>query len=274
MTVAPRSELELFRALATSGVAEDFEEFSSRLRRCTQWVLNRLAGGQNLWGEVDEIVGEARLRLEALRDRGFSGGAPEFKSYLYKVVVSVCWETARRRRWIESLDAPVVLPDGEESSLRDVVDGMVAPALAADLDAAHTEEAVRLRDAMERLDPRCRTLLHRFHVEELSIKELAERESIRPNAIEVALTRCRARLYATLLSVYFDAGDHGWRRRVTETARRLTGPAGRMFSAWWNENRSVTDVSKELGVAPAEGRRLLTQAKHEVWRALQESPGR
>ena len=270
-----RTELELFRALETAGAtAEDFEEFSDRLRRCTQWVLNRMTGGHALWGEVEDIVGEARLRLEALRERGFSGGAPEFKSYLYKVVVSVCVEAAKRRRWTQSLDAPVGLPDGEEKPLRDVVDGMIAPALGADLEVAQTEEAGRVRAALARLDARCRTLLQQFHVEETPIKEIARRAGTRANTVEVALTRCRARLYAAFLSLYLEGADHAWRPRVTEMARRVSGQAGRMFTAWWTENRSVTDVSKELGVSPAEGRRLLTQAKLEVWRALQESPAR
>lgn len=272
MRAARRDELELFRALATAGVAADFEEFSDRLRRCTHWVLNRMAGGSALSGDVDDIVDEARVRLERLRDRGFAGGAQEFKSYLYKVVVSVCIDAAKRRRWTDSLDAPVALPDGDEKPLRDVVDGLIAPVLGADLGAAQTEEAVRLRDALAGLDARCRGLLHAFHVEEQPIKEIATREGTRPNVVEVALTRCRSKLYAAFLAMYAGGGDPQWRTRVGDAARRLTGPAGRMFTAWWTENRSVTDVSKELGVTAAEGRRLLSHAKREVWWTLQEVP--
>jgi RNA polymerase sigma factor (sigma-70 family) len=274
MTTRSPTELELFRALATTGSAAEFEEFSSRLRRCTQWVLNRMGGGNALWGDVEDLVDEARLRLEGLRDRGFTGSAPEFKSYLYKVVVSVCVEAAKRRRWTQSLDAPIGLPDGEEKPLRDVVDGMIAPVLGADLVVAQGEEATRVRAALERLDPRCRQLLQQFHIDDAPIGEIARREGARPNTIEVALTRCRARLYAAFLALYMDADDPAWRARVSETARRLAGPTRRMFVAWWDENRSVTDVSKELGVSPAEGRRLLAQAKLEVWQALQEAPAR
>jgi hypothetical protein len=151
---------------------------------------------------------------------------------------------------------------------------MISPALGADLAAAQGEEALRVRAALGRLDPRCRSILEQFHVEELPITEIARREGTRANAVEVALTRCRARLYAAFLALYMDDGDLAWRKRVSETARGLMGEAGRVFNAWWAENRSVTDVSKELGVSPAEGRRLLTQAKLAVWRALQEVPTR
>jgi RNA polymerase sigma factor (sigma-70 family) len=274
MTEPRRTELELFRAFEDDGAMAAFEEFSSRLRRCTQWVLNQMAGGRALWGEVEDIVGEVRFRLEQLRARGFEGGAPEFKSYLYKVVVSVCVDAAKRRRWTESLDAPVSLPDGEEKPLREIVDGMVSPALGADLELAQTEEARSLHEAFRRLDPRCQRLLRQFHIEEMPIKELARRDGTRVNTIEVALTRCRARLYAAFLSIYVDSADREWRRRITEAADRLAGQTKRMFRAWWVENRSVTDVSKELGVTAAEGRRLLAQAKVEVWRALQEMPAR
>ena len=174
-----RSELELFRALASDGNAVDLAELTDRLRRCAHWVLNRMTGGSALWGEAEEIVDEARLRLEQLRERGFNGGAREFKTYLYKVVGSVCAEARNQRRGIASLDAPVTLPDGEERPLGEVVQSMVDPALSAEARLERAEEGHSARRALERLDARCRTLLHRFHVEEVPIKELARQEGDR-----------------------------------------------------------------------------------------------
>ena len=37
-----------------------------------------------------------------------------------------------------------------------------------------------------------------------------------------------------------------------------------------SENRSVLAISRELGMAPAETRRILSAAKVEVWRLLSE----
>lgn len=266
-----RTEIELFRALERDGNVADLAELTDRLRRCAHWVLNRMTGGSALWGEVEEIVDEARLRLEQLRSRGFSGGAREFKSYLYKVIVSVCVEARNHRRWITSLDAPVSLPDGEERPLGEIVQAMVDPALAADVRLERAEEGGWARRALERLDARCRTLLQRFHVEQVPIKELARQEGARLNTIEVALTRCRNRLYAAFLALYVDASDPSWRERVARAADRLSGQLGRVFKAWWTENRSVIDISKEVGMPPLDTKRLLGEAKFEVWRLLAEA---
>ena len=274
MTQDRRTELELFQALGISGNTDDFSEFNDRLQRCAWWVLNRRAWGKTLWGEVEEIVGAVRVRLEGLRVRGFNGNAPQFKSYLYQVVASVCIDAAKRRHWTDSLDSPVVMSDGEEKPLRDVAEGLVSPALGADAALAETEEGRRVQAALARLDPRCQALLREFHVRETSIKDLAEQEGARVNTIEVALTRCRARLYAVFLSSYVDAGDGEWRARVSAAGRRLSGQLARMFSAWWDDNRSVSDVSKELGVSPVDGKALLARAKREVWRFLQEGGAR
>ena len=265
---ARRSELELFRAVGGAGNPADLAELSDRLRRCVHWVLRRMAGGHTVAGEAEDIVSDALLRLEQLRERGFSGGDREFRSYLYKVVVSACVETMNHGRWTASLDAPVTLPDGEEKPLGEVVKGMVDPLLSADQALAQEEDAHRIRRALEKLDTRCRELLRRFHLEGVPIKELTR--GTRLNTIEVALTRCRQRLYAAFLSLYVESGDAGWRAQVAEAAARLSGELAKVFTAWWVENRSVLNISRELGLAPLETKALLGRAKLEVWRLLSE----
>jgi len=269
---ARRSELELFRAVASAANPGDLAEFADRLRRCAHWVLRRMAGGHTVTGEADDIVSDALLRLEQLRERGFSGGEREFRSYLYKVVVSACVEAMNHRRWAVSLDAPVTLPDGEERPLGEIVKGMVDPLLGPDHALAQEEEGQRIRRALDRLDARCRELLRRFHMEGTPIRELAR--GTRINTVEVTLTRCRQRLYAAFLSLYVEAGDPRWRARVAEVATRLSGELAKVFRAWWLDNRSVLAISREIGREPAEARALLGRAKAEVWRLLSESGAR
>src|SRR5437879_5896437 len=69
-----RSELELFRALGAEDDPRNLAEFRNRLGRCVHWVLRRMAKGHTVAGEADDIVADALLRLEQLRERGFSGG--------------------------------------------------------------------------------------------------------------------------------------------------------------------------------------------------------
>jgi RNA polymerase sigma factor (sigma-70 family) len=268
MSATP-TELELFYSIGQGdGVAA--ATLRERLRRCAYWVIRHRGGGSGEGWDVDEIVDECTLRLEQLRTRGFDGGAVQFRTFVYKVVASVCSDTWRRQRWVTSLDAPVTLPDGEEKPLADVVRGMVDPQLSADADVASSQEAARVRAALDGLDARCRRLLREFHVAETPIAELARREKARPNAIEVALTRCRRRLYAVFIAGYVEASDTTWRARVAAAARSLSPVLAAVFEPWWTNNRSVAEICRALGIAAAEGKRLLAQAKLEVWRVLEE----
>jgi RNA polymerase sigma factor (sigma-70 family) len=273
MSMRQRTELDLFLALAKEDDPAVLHELTDRLRRCVFWVLNRMTNGRRLFGDIEDIVSEARLRLERLRERGFRGGAPEFKSYLYKVVTTTCIDAAHDRNSTDSLDAPVTLPDGDEKPLRDVARDMVDGQLSAASVAEAGADATRVRAAIERLDPRCRNLLWQFHVDERPIKELATAEGTRVNTIEVALVRCRQRLYSTFLSVYADASDRGWKARVTGVAGRLEGRLGEVFRAWWVQNRSVAQISKELGMDAGETRYLLGKAKFDMWQALEDPAG-
>jgi RNA polymerase sigma factor (sigma-70 family) len=263
-----RSELELFRAVGSEENPRDLAELTDRLRRCVQWVLRRMGGGRMIGGETEDIVSDALLRLERLRERGFSGSDREFRSYLYKVVVSACLDARNQQRWVTSLDASVTLPDGEEKPLAEVVKGMVDPLLSSEETLASQQEGDHLRRALEQLDIRCRDLLRRFHLEGVSIRDLAA--GTRLNTVEVMLNRCRQRLYTKFLALYVDAGDARWRERVTETAAKLSGDLGKIFVAWWRENQSVLAISKQVGLTAAETKQRLGQAKHEVWRLLAE----
>ena len=269
--VQRRSELELFEALRSREDPADLAEFADRVRRCVHWVLNRMEGGRRLSGDIEDIVGDARLRLEQLRGRGFAGSAPEFKSYLYKVVVSSCVEATKRQRWTAALDAPVTLPDGDEKPLRDVMSEMVDQELTIDARLLGHEERAAVVRALDRLDDRCRTLLRSFHMEEVPIKEIARREGARTNTIEVALTRCRSRLYEAFLHSWIEGGDDERRERIAKASAGLSGTMSAVFRAWWTENRSIADIGKEHGRPPSEIRKLLGRAKLEVWRMLTEA---
>lgn len=262
-----RSELALFQALVT-GEAAALDELKERLRRCVLWVLNGKPGGRGLWGEVDDIVDEALLRLEQLRPRGFTGNAAQFKSYLYKVVVSAYADAASARRGERSLDEPVPLPDGSDKPLGDVVQDLIERALGIDSAIEHAEERAHALGALGTLDERCRKLLTGFYLEGRPAAELARRESARTNTIEVALSRCRRPLYAAFLATYLQASDAELRRVVERAAVKLAGLARRVFSAWWIENRSLADIGKEVGLSQAETREWLAKAKLETWRLV------
>jgi len=265
-----RSELDLFNALARDGRPEDLEELTDRLRRCVHWVLHRRPWGSAVIGEAEDIVSEAKVRLEALRTRGFNGNDSQFKSYLYGVVVSACADAARQHKFVASLDEPVTLPNGDEKPLSDVLGDLVASDLAADRTLHREEEAGLVRRALQEIDERCRRVLSRFYLEDRPINDIARLENMRQNTVEVALSRCRNRLYAAVLGLHLEGTDASRRERIAKTGRQLPGVLGKVFAAWWSENRSVLDISKEVGLSPDETRQLLVKAKLDVWRSLRD----
>ncbi len=265
-----RSELDLFNALARDGRPEDLAELSDRLRRCVHWVLHRRPWGSALIGEAEDIVGESRLRLEALRTRGFNGNDAQFKSYLYGVVVSACADAARHHKFATSLDEPVTLPDGDEKPLGDVLGDLVTADVAADQTLGREEETHMVRRALAVVDERCRRVLTRFYLEDRPIADIARLENMRQNTVEVALSRCRNRLYAAVLGLHLEGTDASRRERIAKTGRQLPGVLGKVFVAWWTENRSVLDISKEVGLSPGETKQLLVKAKLDVWQSLRD----
>jgi len=277
MSARQRSELERFLALAREDPAA-LQELSDRLRRCVFWVLNnKMANGRRLFGDIDDIVSEARLRLERLRGRGFRGGAPEFKAYLYKVVATACIDAARDRRFTDSLDAPIALPDGDEKPLREVAREMVDGSLTAALATEAAADARRIREAVERLEPRCRHLIWQFHVEERPIRELADAEGTRVNTIEVALVRCRTRLYAR--SCRCTAKDDLNRAKSEAESARTLAPndvrvhlaLGQVLLKAHDFPNAEASFSRALEIAPTSG-----EARREWDRSVkirQASPG-
>lgn len=226
--------------------------------------------GRDLAGEIDDIVADGLARLEQLRERHFSGGDREFRSYLYRVVVSACVEALRRRRWTTALDAPVTLPDGDVKPLKDVLGELVDPQLAASELVEEDEQRAVLAQALDRIDPRCRGLLVDFHLKDVPVRELAHREAARANTIEVALTRCRARLYQAYLEAWVAGSDDERRERIDKAVARLSGPLGDVFRAWWSDHRTVAQISEAEGLDREATRRLLSRAKTEVWRLVGE----
>jgi RNA polymerase sigma factor (sigma-70 family) len=266
-----RTELELFEALVKDGGVGDLVELSARIARCAGWILSRRTpGGLALTGEVDEIVDTVLERLERLRARGFSGGAPEFRTYLYRTVASVCSDAAYRRRLVDSIDTLVSLPDGDKKPLADVLASMVDPHLAPLAALEGGEERGRVMHALESLGERCRLLLRRFHVDGVTIRDLARELGSQLNAVEVALTRCRTRLYVAFLAAYLKGGRQELREQVSAAVEQMSGLSARVFRAWWFDNRTVSSIGEELQIPPAEVRRALADAKRQVWRLLAE----
>jgi RNA polymerase sigma factor (sigma-70 family) len=263
------SELELFQAIGT-GDGWAFQEFKSRLERCGRAVRSKMGGKI---GEVDieEIGARSLEKLEALRQRGFTGGNQEFRTYLYKVVASQSVEVMKETMHETSLDQEIELPDGARKPLREVAAQMIDPEWGALRGLEAKAERNKFMDAFERLDERCRKLLWQRHVEHRPEEEIANSLGMTLSNVWASVSRCRERLYRVLLLCVHKAGDTAWREKITALAQRLSHPSAEVFQLWWGENCSVKEIARRLQHQEREVKELLARAKAGVWMLAQET---
>lgn len=262
------SELELFRAIVEASDHEAFVEFSKRIRRCVLWVAGK---GYRVAPQTEEIVDDVLFGLlQSVDLKSFAGGDRSFKAYLYKVVSTVCLRAARRQSRMTSLDSMVALPDGDEKPLHEILGAMVDPALMPGARLEEGETRNQVLRALDGIDARCRRLIRGFHLEGTPIPDLAASERARPNTIEVALKRCRERLYTAFLGVYVASADSDLRQQVARVARQLPGVLAETFKAWWDDGRSPAEIAREYSIDRREALARLSKAKLEVWRLVQE----
>lgn len=119
------SELELFQAIG-QGDKKALSEFKTRIERCARDLRKKWSTRLDE-DTVREIINRVLEKLESLRLRGFTGGNPEFRTYLYKVVASQAVEVRKEQTQHISLNEPIELPDGETKPLRELAEGMIDP---------------------------------------------------------------------------------------------------------------------------------------------------
>ncbi len=263
------SELELFQAIG-QGDQRALSEFKTRIERCAR-DLGKGWARRIDETEIEEITSRVLAKLEGLRQRGFTGGNPEFRTYLYKVVTSQTVEVGREQAHQVSLDEPIELPDGETKPLRELAEGLIDPHWSTLKEVEVKEERRRLREAFHRLDERCRELLWAKEVEGHPEQEIADRLQMTLSNVWASLHRCKERLYRLLLASMGAGSDPAWQEKIARLAERLTQPLAEVFQLWWRENRSIKEIARRLQREEQEIKVLLARAKAGVWQLAQET---
>jgi RNA polymerase sigma-70 factor (ECF subfamily) len=131
-------------------------------------------------GEVEDVVQDVFVTV--LRSLPGFRGESQFATWLYRITVNECRRARRKRLWRMNFWKKAAAPDE-----RDPV--------------AESEVSEKVRDAVRRLPASWRDVVVLRYLEELPVAEIGRILGLRPNAVEVRLSRARRALQTALGSL-------------------------------------------------------------------------
>jgi RNA polymerase sigma-70 factor (ECF subfamily) len=163
-----------------AGKTESFEYFVRRYQRRITRIAFRLLRDA---GEADCAVQESFLKAyQSLAD--FREGST-FETWLTRICINCCKDRLKRRRLVFYFHQTPAAEDGETGP-REVVPH---PEPSPERRTLSREIRERLREAMESLSPRQRSVFVLKHFEELSIPEIADLTGLDSGTIKSHLFR-------------------------------------------------------------------------------------
>ena len=175
-----RRDLALFQRLIV--------QFEQRIPRYLIYLLGTREG-------IEDLVQETWLRVF---ERGASyNGRSRFEPWLFQIARNLAIDQARRRRTV-SLDAP----EESEEQVRD--NSLASQDPSPFVLAARSQDAERLAESLNLLEPACReALLLRFQ-EDLSLQEIA-------TIVGAPVSTVASRIYRSLahLRLHLEKTNHG-----------------------------------------------------------------
>jgi len=138
--------------------------------------------------------------LKAYGSIGRFRGTARFSSWLCRIAINKSIDFTRRAKnlRIENIDDPLQTEGGELS--RDFPD----PSMPPDREAENRELGAKIREAVDALSPKLRTVVVLREIEGMAIEEIAEVLGCSEGTVKSRLFRARERLQA-LLAPYVEA---------------------------------------------------------------------
>lgn len=142
--------------------------------------------------------------------------------WLYKVAKNRCLMNRRKSKFapLHELSLEELMPDRKELKQL-ITDGRIDP----EAFAIRSEQASRLRKAVQKLPPQYRTVLVLRDMEGLTDDEVAEITGIRPGTVRVRLHRARLFVRKELVRSWMTSDGKGDRSARTQTADKQFRPA-------------------------------------------------
>ena len=164
-----------------AGRAEAFDYFVRRYHRKITRVAYRLLRDA---GEADCAAQESFLRAyQNLED--FREGST-FETWLTRICINWCKDRLKRRRLVLYFHQAPTRDDEESDGLQQVA---ASPSPSPERRAAGREIRERLRDAIDALSPRQRSIFVMKHFEEMSIPEIADLTGLDSGTVKSHLFR-------------------------------------------------------------------------------------
>lgn len=277
----PWTELDLTRALVLDGDQAALREFTSRLHKCANSVLNQYGWFREATPAMrEEIVDESLARLIDRFRRGFDGVNAQFRTYIYKVVFAVTYKEVKRIRKETSLDQEATRPDGSTAPLRDLIQLDITPWPGEVIDPndpvegiARSERATRLARALQRLKPEDRRILRLFEVEGLSTREVGRAMGFTEGNVSVRIHRAKDKLCRAYLRTFVETPSGMDEDRILSLVERLPSDEAAVLRIWWKEGVSLKKIAERLAIPEDRCRDLLARGKAHLVLLAEETPG-
>jgi len=210
-----RDEIEQAVELLRSGKRESMDQALGLLQRTVFSFSMRVCGQRE---DAEDTMQEVLVKSVP--------HLPKFESpkalvvWLYKVAKNRCLMSRRRSKFAPHPDLSLeeLMPDRKElERLR--TDGSINP----EAFAIRSEEAVRLRDAIQRLPPQYRIVLVLRDMEGLTDEEVAEITGLRAGTVRVRLHRARLFVRKELMKAWKPRPGRGGDRNIDRNIDRSIG---------------------------------------------------
>jgi len=127
-----------------------------------------------------------------------------FSTWLFKIAINNCIDHIRKKRLVTLSIDDTILPDSNASFAHNIKDSKRNP----EEDIIRTQKIDLMREAVNMLNPKYRTMIEMRYFEELSYNEIADELEIPLGTVKAQLFRAKEMLYALLNSpgaeAYFD----------------------------------------------------------------------
>ena len=191
--------------LVLAAIYGDQSAYATLMNRYRYSVYHQLYGMVKDRNDAEDLTleafGKAFNKLSSYEPR-FA-----FSTWLFKIAINNCIDHIRKKRLVTLSIDDTILPDSDASFARNIKDSKRNP----EEDIIRSQKIDLMRQAVNTLNPKYRTMIEMRYFEELSYNEIAEELNIPLGTVKAQLFRAKEMLHSILSApgakAYFDLED-------------------------------------------------------------------